>query len=62
MKGGEKLSLQKIQALLEAVVEVRFKGHRQKETYGWIETTLNEHGYRMQSREGKERCGNTLKR
>lgn len=53
MKGGEKLSLEKIQALLEATVEVRFKGHRRKETYGWIETTLNEHGYRMQSREGK---------
>ena len=53
MKGGEKLSLEKIQALLEATIEVRFTGHSRKEKYEWIEGTLNEHGYRKQSRKGK---------
>ena len=53
MKGGEKLSLEKIQALLEATIEVRFTGHSRKEKYEWIEATLNQHGYRKQSRKGK---------
>jgi transposase InsO family protein len=53
MQGGEKLSLEQIRALLEATIELRFAGHSQKEVYGWLEATLNEHGYRKQSREGK---------
>ena len=53
MQGGEKLSLEKIQGLLEATEELRFSGHTRRETYGWIEATLNEHGYRKQRREGK---------
>ena len=53
MQGGEKLSLEQIQALLKATVEVRFAGHSRKEMYGWIEATLNEHGYRRQDRKGK---------
>ena len=53
MQGGEKLSLEQIQALLKATVEVRFAGHSRKEMYGWIEATLNEHGYRKQDRKGK---------
>ena len=50
MQGGEKLSLEKIRAMLEATEELRFSGHRRKEMYGWVEGTLNEHGYRKQSR------------
>ena len=53
MQGGEKLSLEQIQALLEATVEVRFAGHSRREIYEWIEGTLNEHGYRKQGRKGK---------
>ena len=53
MQGGEKLSLEQIQALLKATIEVRFAGHSRKEMYGWIESTLNEHGYRKQGRKGK---------
>ena len=53
MQGGEKLSLEQIQALLLATIEVRFAGHCRKEMYGWIESTLNEHGYRKQNRKGK---------
>ncbi len=53
MKGGEKLSLEQIQAMLKATVEVRFAGHGRTEKYGWIEATLNEQGYRKQDRKGK---------
>ena len=53
MQGGEKLSLEKIRALLEATEEIRFSGETRGETYSWIESTLNEHGYRKQDREGK---------
>ena len=53
MQGGEKLSLEQIQAMLKATVEVRFAGHCRTEKYVWIEATLNEHGYRKQDRKGK---------
>ena len=53
MQGGEKLNLDQIRALLKATVELRFAGHSRQEVYGWIEATLNEHGYRKQSREAK---------
>jgi transposase InsO family protein len=53
MQGGEKLSLEQIQELLKATVEVRFAGHSRKEIYAWIEGTLNGHGYRKQDRRGK---------
>ena len=53
MEGGEKLSLEQIRALMEATDAVRFSGHSRKEVYGWIERTLNEHGYRKQGRAAK---------
>ena len=53
MQGGEKLSLEQIRALLEATEDLRFAGHSREEGYGWIEATLNRHGYRKQGREVK---------
>ena len=53
MQGGEKLSLEQIRALLEATEDLRFAGHSRGEVYGWIEATLNQHGYRKQDREVK---------
>ena len=43
MQGGEKLSLEQIQGLLEASQEVRFAGHSREEIYEWIGKTLREH-------------------
>src|ERR1700704_4620680 len=53
MQGGEKLSLDQIRALLEATEEIRFTGLSRGEIYGWVEATLNQHGYRKQSRKVK---------
>ena len=53
MQGGEKLSLEQIRALLEATEDLRFAGHARGEVYGWVERTLNQHGYRKQGREVK---------
>jgi len=53
MQGGEKLSLDKIRELMAASEELRFTGHSRKDIYEWVETTMREHGYRKQSREGK---------
>ena len=53
MQGGEKLSLDQIRILLEASEGLRFTGHSRKDIYAWIETTLNQHGYRKQGREAK---------
>ena len=53
MQGGEKLSLEQIQALLDASEEVRFTGHNRTEIYEWIGKTLREHDYGKQGREAK---------
>lgn len=53
MQGGEKLSLEQIQALLEASQEVRFAGHSREDIYDWTGKTLREHDYAKQGREGK---------
>lgn len=52
MQGSEKLSLEQIPALLEASHEVRFAGHSREEIYDWVGTTLREHDYARQGREG----------
>lgn len=53
MQGGERLSLERIRALLEASQEVRFTGHSRTEIYEWIGKTLREHDYAKQCREAK---------
>jgi len=50
MKDGEKLSLEQIQAFLDASQEVRFKGQDRKEVYAWIARTLRVQGYREQGK------------
>ncbi len=50
MQQSEKLSLEQIQAFLEASEEVYFEGEKREEIYGWISRTLQVHGYRQQSR------------
>jgi hypothetical protein len=50
MQQAEKLSLEQIQAFLEASEEVGFEGERQGEIYGWISETLQFHGYGRQGR------------
>ena len=53
MQGGEKLNRDQIRALLKATFGLRFAGYSRQEVNGWIEATLNEHGYRKQSSEAK---------
>ena len=53
MKGGERLSLERIRALVEASGEVEFEGRDQEEVYAWVNETLQEHGYRKLGRSSK---------
>jgi transposase InsO family protein len=53
MKSGGRLSLEQIQAFLEASEEFRFAGRKRKEIYDWVAGTLAEHHYGGQPREGK---------
>ena len=53
MRSGEKLSLEQIQAFLEASEEVGFKGQGRKEVYDWITRLLREQGYRKQGKAGR---------
>src|SRR6266852_3917811 len=53
MKNGERLSLDQIQAFLEASEEFRFEASKRKEVYDWVTGTLVEHEYRGQRREAK---------
>ncbi len=50
MKDGEKLSLEQIQAFLEASQEVRFEGQERKEVYAWITRSLRAQSYRQQGK------------
>ena len=42
MQAAEKLSLEQIQAFLEAASEVEFKARSRQEVYGWVNRTLRE--------------------
>jgi transposase InsO family protein len=50
MRDGEKLSLEEIQALVEAAEPVGFEGKGRAEVYEWITRLLREQGYRKQGR------------
>ena len=50
MKDGDKLSLEQIQAFLEASQEVHFKGQERKEVYEWITRTLRAQEFRKQGK------------
>ena len=53
MEDGERLSLERIRALVEASGEVEFEGRDQEEVYAWVNETLQEHGYRKLGRSSK---------
>jgi hypothetical protein len=50
MKDGERVSLEQIQAFLEASQEVRFEGQERKEVYAWITRTLRTQDFRKQGK------------
>ncbi|MSV29996.1 MAG: hypothetical protein EXQ52_14810 [Bryobacterales bacterium] len=50
MQDDEKLSLDQIQAFLEATQGVRFAGKERAEMYGWISRTLQRQQYREQGK------------
>ena len=50
MQVPEKLSLEEIQALLDASQEVRFEGQELKEVYAWITRTLRAQEFRKQGK------------
>jgi transposase InsO family protein len=45
MQASERLSLEQIQALLEASEPLKFKGRNRKEVYDWVNRTVREVGY-----------------
>ena len=50
MHDAEKLSLEQIQAFLNASQEIRFEGEAQQQIYPWIEQVLGRQEYHQQSR------------
>jgi transposase InsO family protein len=50
---GERLSLEQIQAFLEASGEVEFEGRNREEVYGWVEQTLRQQDYVKMKRSGR---------
>jgi len=53
VREAEKLSLEQIQAFLEASEEVEFEGEKREEIYGWMSGVLRFHGYRQQNRRNR---------
>jgi transposase InsO family protein len=53
VRNGERLSLEQIQAFLEASGEIEFAASGRQEVYGWVTRTLGEQEYWRQGREGK---------
>src|SRR5258708_10285360 len=47
------MSLEQIQAFLDASGEVAFKGRKRAEVYGWVNQTLREQGYQDLKRSGR---------
>jgi transposase InsO family protein len=50
MQDAEELSLEQIQALLEASEEVRFQGKQRQEVYDWMTRLMRQKGYRKQGK------------
>src|ERR1700687_2081431 len=53
MQNGERLSLEQIQAFLEASEEIQFEANHRKEVYEWITRALCEKEYWKQGRRVK---------
>jgi len=50
---AEKLSLDQIEAFLNASEEIRFEAENRKETYGWVEQVLRQQQYPKQGRKAR---------
>ena len=53
MHEAEKLSLEQIEAFLNASQEIRFEGEARKQIYHWIEQVLSRQEYHQQSRQAR---------
>jgi transposase InsO family protein len=53
MQASERLSLEQIQALLEASEPLKFKGRNRKEVYDWVNRTVREAGYQELKRSAR---------
>ncbi len=53
MHEAEKLSLDQIEAFLNASEEIRFEGENRKQVYGWVEQVLRHQQYPKQSRKAR---------
>ena len=49
MHDAEKLSLDQIEAFLNASEEIRFEGENRQQVYGWVEQVLRLQQYQKQS-------------
>jgi hypothetical protein len=50
---AEKLSLDQIEAFLNASEEIRFEAENRKQTYGWVEQVLRQQQYPKQGRKAR---------
>ena len=50
MEASEKLSVEQIQAFLDASEEIQFEGKRRQEVYEWITRLLRQQVYRRQGK------------
>ena len=53
MHEAEKLSLDQIEAFLNASEEIRFEGENRQQVYGWVEQVLRQQHYRQQGRQAR---------
>ena len=53
MHEAEKLSLDQIEAFLNASEEIQFEGEDRKQTYAWVEQVLREQHYQKQGRKAR---------
>jgi len=59
MQIGERLSLEQIQAFLEASEEVEFQGRRREEVHGWVNQMCGRFATKTCSGAGEDWCGRT---
>ena len=53
MHEAEKLSLDQIEAFLNASEEIRFEGENREQVYGWVEQVLRQQQYPKQGRKAR---------
>ena len=53
MQARERLSLEQIQAFLEASNDLGFRGRNRDQVYDWVDLTLRQQGYQELKRSGR---------